>query len=548
MRIETGRLVLLSGLLGLLVGALCVLLRFVLEWCAPLSLWLTGYAPPSTPGEGGLLMAFGEVHWYVLLVLPAAGALYSWLVPALPGAAFSQLVRGYHERGQWPNLATQGRALLGLLIGYFSGLLVGRDSIFLLVGQVGSNLLGRLTSLDTVERRTLVLAGASAALGAVLHAPLAAAVLVAEVLYRRFEFEFEVLMSCVLASIVSYATYGLVFGFAPLLNVNNPQVPSAEQALLYIGVALLVTMVAWALLWACRVLPTSLTDGAWRPAMGAGLGLVMALLAWKVSLHVLGDGLGWYQVGLSGFLTTEGLEGGIWRWVLMALGARLAFGGGVFPSVAAGGLLGVGLGQWLGLDPVVAGLLGAVCFLTVTLNVPVASALLAIAWGGDVMLPVALLAAGIAHLVSGESGIVPGQISSRALSPVHRFSTEGAKISTRRIVSHLATAEVRGENVSNGNEITEDVANKSSPSLPNPTEESPKEPQKELFRRAIPLSWQGVPLKLLALPAEIEVVGLVRAGEVRVPRPEVRLVQDDELILLCVPAAYEALETLWGLS
>lgn len=527
-RLETGRIVVLSVLLGMLVGGLCILLRYLLGLVAPLGMTLTGYAPPGTPGEGGLLMAFGDALPWGLLFLPFVGALYTWLVPAEPGGALSQLVRGYHARGQWAGWQAQLRTLAGTIVGYSSGLLIGRDSAFTVLGQIGTRILGQVTRLDAVEMRTLMLAGAAAGLGAVLHAPLAAAVLIAEVLYRRFEFEFEVLMPCVLASVAAYAVYGLGYGFDPLFSVAGAQVPAFNQVPAYLLLSLAVTLAGWLLLRACRVIPSAWTDGWLRPALGGLFGLITAAIALWSTPAVLGDGTGWTQVGLSGFLDVGASGVGAWRWLLMALGARLAFGGGVLPSVGTGGLLGVGLGSWLGLDPTVSGLVGAVGFLTVTLNVPVGAALLAVAWGGDSVLPVALVAAGIAHVLSGESGIIQGQARSRVSSGVHvnpGFSQlpDSVRFIPRRVPESPVPFDAP-------------VAASSVESAVTPT------PERELYRRAVPGSWRGTRLNLLALPPGVEVVGVVRDGVVRVPRPDLRLTADDELVFLARPDAYAALE------
>lgn len=524
-RLETGRLVVLSVLLGVLVGGLCILLRLGLGVLLELAAPVLGYMPPGTPGEGGLLMAFGEAVPWGLLALPLAGAAYVWLVPREAGDPLAQLVRGYHTRGQWPSTALQLRTLAGTLLGHAAGLLVGRDAPFTVVGQLGTRLLRQATSLDAVETRTLTLAGAAAALGAVLHAPLAAAVLIAEVLYRRFEFEFEVLMPCVLAAVAGYAVYGAAFGFTPLFSVEALQVPSLTQLPAFLGVALAVTAAGWASLLACRVLPEEWTQGKWRPVLGGAFGLLTAAVALWSTPAVLGDGAGWTQLGLAGFLGPEGLGWGAWRWVLLALGARLAFGGGVLPSVGVGGLLGTGLGTALGTDPAVATLVGAVAFLTVTLNVPVAAALLAVAWGGDALLPAALLTAGLAHLVSGESGLLPSQARSRAASGVHAgvpLLPDGVRFIPRRASTPgtpLHPPAPGGEG--------------------NP---APLTSERELYRRAVPPSWQGARVSVLALPPGVEVVGLVRDGTVRVPRPETRLTAEDELVFLARPDAYAALE------
>ncbi|WP_019584802.1 chloride channel protein [Deinococcus apachensis] len=528
-RLETGRLVVLSVLLGLLVGGLCVGLRLALNALLDLASQVIGYAPPGTPGEGGLLMAFGEALPWGLLVLPLVGAAYAWLVPRDAGDPLTQLVRGYHTRGLGPGLTVQARTLAGTLLGHAGGLLVGRDAPFTALGGLGTRLLRQATRLDAVETRTLTLAGAAAGLGAVLHAPLAAAVLIAEVLYRRFEFEFEVLMPCVLAAVSGYAVYGLAFGFSPLFSVEVLPVPASPQLPAFLGVALAVTLAGWVSLFACRVIPERWTDGPWRPVAGALFGGLTAALAFWSTPAVLGDGAGWVQLGLSGFLGSDALLAGGWRWLLLAVGARLAFGGGVLPSVGVGGLLGAGLGAALGVDPAVATLVGAVAFLTVTLNVPVAAALFAVAWGGDALLPVALLTAGLAHLLSGESGLLPGQVRSRAASAVHTGPSlpllpEGVRFVARRLPAGAPGTPL-------------------DPVLPegegSPT---PLASEQELYRRGVPSSWQGARLSVLSLPPGVEVVGVIRDGTVRVPRPELRLTAEDELVFLARPDAYAALE------
>ncbi|WP_027460901.1 chloride channel protein [Deinococcus murrayi] len=528
-RLETGRLVVLSALLGGLVGALCVGLRLVLEQVLEAGAWLTGFSPPGTPGEGGLLMAFGEALPWGLLALPLVGVAYVWLVGREDGDPLNQLVRGAHTRGDTPSLPTQLRTLVATLLGHGAGLLVGRDAPYTVLGGLGARLLGRATRLDAVETRSLTLAGAAAGLGAVLHAPLAAAVLVAEVLYRRFEFEFEVLMPCVLASVAAYAVYGLAFGFLPLLSVPEVGVPTLAGVGPLAGVALGVTLAGWAALLVCRTVPDDWTRGWARLALGGAFGWLTAAIAWWGTPGVLGDGSGWVQVGLSGFLGQGALGEGAWRWLLLALGARLAFGGGVLPSVGVGGLLGVGLGSLLGADPTLAALVGIVAFVTVTLNAPLAAALLAVAWGGDALLPAALLTAGLAHALSGETGLLPAQVRSRAQSsaPLPVLLPGAGAVTIRRAPAppaplrplHAAPEEAA---VGGG--------------LP------PLESEQELYRRPVPRSWAGARLSVLSLPPGVEVVGVVRGGTVRVPRPQMRLTAEDELVFLARPDAYAALE------
>ncbi|WP_420596633.1 chloride channel protein [Deinococcus sp.] len=508
-RLETGRLVLYSLLAGVLVGVLGTLLRLTLTQVVKLGGLLTGYSPPGTPGEGGLLMAFGDTLPVGLLGLPLVAVLAAWLTRASPSDPLSEIVTAYHRRGG-TRLDTQLRLLTASLLGYGVGLPIGRDASFTALGGASSRLLSRLTRLSVAEDRTLTLASVAAALGLVLHAPLAAAVLMAEVLYRRFEFEFEVLMPCVLAAVSGYAVYGLAFGFSPLFDVPAVQVPSALQLPLYAAIALATTLAAWVGVWLSRLWPQRWLGG-WVRLVWAGLfGLAVAAVAYLATPSVLTGGAGWAQLSLSGFLGSEALTDGGWKWLLLALGVRLGFGGGVLPSIATGALIGVGLNATLPgpLDPAVCALVGAVAYLTVTLNTPVAATLLAAAWGTDALLPAALISSSLAHLLSGQLGYVDGQLSDRRAAEMQVITPT---------TTILAAA-------------------------------PPPSSQEALYRVEVPLSWLGARLQLVSLPAGAQVVGLERGESVLSATPELKLQSGDVLDIVATNAAFEALRELLNLG
>ena len=528
-RLETGRLVVLSVLLGALVGGLCIVLRLTLDALIAFAVRLTDYAPPGTTGEGGLMMAFGTAAHWGLITLPLAAIAYAALVRPGEGDPLTQLVRGYHQRGQWAPVPTQLRTLAGSLVAHSSGLLLGRDAPFTMTGMLGARLMQRVTRLDSVELRTLTLAGAAAGLGAVLHAPLAAAVLIAEVLYRRFEFEFEVVMPCLLAAVAGTAVYGLAFGFTPLLTFPDVQVPAAAQLPAFALVGLGATLLGWLALLSCSALPASVLQGWRRLAFEGAVGLLTAVVAQRLTPSVLGDGLGWLQLGAGGFVA-DGAEQAAWRWVLLALGLHVALGGGVLPSVGVGGLLGVGMANLLGVDPAVAAMVGAAAFLTVTLNVPLAATLLAVTWGGEALLPVTLAACSVAHLLSGTRGLIESQVRARRDSGVHAATPAWLPDTVRYISRRPVDAPA----------VPYDAAAPAAPldadALPPPSSD------RELYRRVVPASWRGARLGVVTLPPGVEVVGIVRDGSVRLPRPDLRLTATDELVFLARPDAYTALE------
>lgn len=514
-RWQNARLVLLSVAGGLLVGLLAVGLRLALAVLTRAGSVLTGYAPPGLLGEGGLLMSFGTPDNLGLWLLPVLGALYVWLLPR-DGEALNQMVRvGLGKRSdadeRWA-LSSEMQTLGAAALATSGGLLVGRDAAFAALGRLGTRLLSLWTRLSPGEHRTLVLAGTATGLGAVLHAPLAAAVLVAEVLYRRFEFEYEVLMSCVLAAVTGYAVYGLVFGFQPLFTPPRLEEVGLPEAMTALAVTLAATAAAWFSLRFSERVPRP-QHPAESIAAGATFGALTAVLILLVGPQMLGDGSGWLSLGLSDMLGgSAALAVAGWRWLLLTLGVILAFGAGILPGVAIGGLLGAGLGGLLGGDPALGTLLGAATFITVTHNIPVAATLLAVAWGGDSVLPAALLATGLAHMLSGEVGQLPAQVASRSK---RSDEADAAALVMAEVSRRVPADQVAGA-----------------------------ETERQLYRRAVPGSWGGVAVGQLALPPSVEVLGVVRDGAIVLPRRSLRLLRGDEVLLLARPDAYAALDAL----
>lgn len=498
-RIETGRLVLYSLVAGALAGLLGCALRWALQYTLGWGSLLSGYSPPGTAGEGGLLMAFGEAQPYGLLALPPLAVISSWLTRHSAADPLSEAVSSYHRRaslGFWPQL----KQLAGQVLSYSAGLPTGRDSVYTALGSLSATLLGRLLSLSRAEERSLTLACSAAALGLALHAPLAAAVLIAEVLYRRFEFEFEVLLPALLASVSAYVVYELVYGASPLFALPVMQVPGAVQLPLYALLGLLAATAAWLNTWAEQLWPQRWLSGWPRYLWAASLGGIVAAAAAFVTPSVLG-GAGWMQLGLSGFLGPEALGYAAWKWLLLALGVRLGFGGGVLPSAVTGALLGVGM-QALMPQPLDSGVCALVCaaaYLSVTLNIPVAATLLVAAWGGDSLLPTAFIAAGLGHVISGQLSFVSGQKRDRLNADMERLIPQ----------STILSAPLAAEDAL-------------------------------LYRVAAPPAWQGLLLSDLPLPAGAELVALERGQDILLPASQ-HLQEGDILDIVASEDAFSRL-------
>ena len=72
------------------------------------------------------------------------------------------------------------------------------------------------------DRRLLLLAGGSAGVGAMFHAPLGGALFMPEVLYRKSDLEADAIIPCIISSIFAYATFTTISSEGPPLGEALP--------------------------------------------------------------------------------------------------------------------------------------------------------------------------------------------------------------------------------------------------------------------------------------------------------------------------------------
>ena len=213
-----GRLVLLSMLVGVVAGFGALAFNFVLNGASDLFMArAVGYELPQSGAEGVTKMPAEPARRRLLFVVPAFGGLLAGLLvyslaPEAEGHGTDAMIDAFHHkrgliRKRVPIIKTIASALT---IG--SGGSAGREGPIAQVGAGFGSALATWLKAGDRERRTLLLAGAGAGIGAVFRAPLGGALFAVEVLYRDMEFEGAALVPCFVASIVSYSIYCEVSG------------------------------------------------------------------------------------------------------------------------------------------------------------------------------------------------------------------------------------------------------------------------------------------------------------------------------------------------
>lgn len=389
-----------------------------------------------------------EILFFPVLGGLASGVFVQGLLRIPPAHGTNQLVLAFHRRdGVLPLRGPAARALacVGVIA---SGGSAGPEGPIAGLGAAIGSSLGRALELTPRARRTLLVAGCAAGVGAIFRCPLGGALFACSILYRRPELEGSALVAAFIASAVGYATFTSFTGFGGFLLEDADRLAFASALELPVYVALGVACGLTAILLSelmkrtesafagLRAVPLWL-----RPALG---GLAAGALACALPQVMDGE----YRViqnALDGSFFA-GTSHGPATWV--ALLAALVLGKTVATaftvgSGAAGGVLGPSL--WIG--GAVGALLGAAAealapgalppgvrsalipvgmggVLAGALRTPIAAIVMVMEMTGGYGLIVPLMIVCIsAYLVGARFGLIEEQVPGVADSPAHAGDT-----------------------------------------------------------------------------------------------------------------------------
>jgi CIC family chloride channel protein len=476
-----GRALLHAGLVGVIAGVVGAAFFAALEMGQRLALEeLAGFTILRAYGESVVSPARPAVFRpLVLAILPALGGLASgvltaWLAPEAAGGGGDATIEAYHRGGviRWRVIPVKAIASICALSSGGSG---GREGPTMQIGAAIGAAVARVLPTSRAERRVLLVAGIAAGISAVFRAPLGAALLATEMLYRD-DFEADALVPSIFASVVAYSIVITLFGETRLFGAL-PRFPFTPAhlplyALLALAVALAAIVFARSLRAAQRGFSRLPVPPWMRPAVGGlamgAVGTTMAL--WMLanqragagSFGVFGGGYGALQVAMSGapWLTGSAAVGLLLLGAVAKIAASaLTIGSGASagdfaPSLVIGGLVGAAFGvaarTLLGdasIQPAAFALVGMGTFYGGIAHTPLSALVLVAELAGsyDLLVPM-MLAIGIAYVALRKVTLYPAQVASRLASPIHRGPQADASmmeaVSRRAAKDLLAPAEL----------------------------------------------------------------------------------------------------------
>lgn len=453
------RIVALYGVLGALAGLIAVGFSVSVEWASQhiLAQW-TGIHPlnpgASTAGQAAVELTWPEGRRWFVVVVPALGALLAGLLcarvaPETMGGGINHVIAAYHRfRG-----IIRARVIViksvatALVVG--SGGSAGLEGPIAQIGAGVGALLSNRLKLTISERRILTVAGMAAGIGAIFHAPMAAALFAAEILYSELDLEYEVLVASIIASTVSYGVYGAMHNWSALFVFPPVVFDSPLQLVPYTVLAAVLAVGAAGFVFTMRLVSAKVGNSTafplWiRPAIGAlGVG-VMGL--WIP--QVLGTGYGIIELAVYGKLSVGVLLMlAVAKSVATALTVGSGGSGGDFaPALVIGAALGGAVGTlsadvapYLNIDVAAFVVVGMAGFFAAVSSTLLATVIMVSEVVGSyhLLVPSAWVCL-IAWLLSKRSRLFSEQVPTRMDAPAQLSDMMGAVLLRMRVSEALS--------------------------------------------------------------------------------------------------------------
>jgi CIC family chloride channel protein len=388
--------------------------------------------------------------FFVLPLAMVAGGLATGLLiwkaaPEIEGHGTDQSIRAFHRGRGAIRYRVPPLKFLASVFTLGTGGSGGREGPTAQIGSGLGSFLVRPLGLSAQERRVAAMAGVGAGIGAIFKAPFGAALLSSEILYMS-DFEPEVIMPSIIASVISYSIFGSFDGFGPEFAT-----PGVGWSPLQLPVFALLGLVAGLLgiLYVVMFYRTRHWFGGlglpvWaRPAVGAGLagGMIVGLYyllpqeRHLVAVGAVGIGYGvvqWllFQGHLALFVLL--LVAGLILVKMVATSLTVGSGGsaGLFgPAIVIGALLGFSVVSFVDLaipalatpgDVTAFAVIGMMAFFGSVSKAPIATILMVVEMtGSEALLVPAMVAIFIGFYIAGRHHLYQEQVANRLASPAH---------------------------------------------------------------------------------------------------------------------------------
>jgi CIC family chloride channel protein len=453
--LDFGTLLILCAAVGVIAGLGAAAFQLLLALAKHHFLdGLAGYRPTGPLGEVPIFPDGARpFSRFILLFLPAAGGLLGGilvylLAPEAEGHGTDAAIDAYHHKDGGIRARVPFVKAIASALTMGTGGSAGREGPIAQIGAGLGSTLARWLGLSARQRRTIMVAGMGAGIGAIFRAPLAGALFAAEVLYREMDLESEVVAPAILCSIISYSTFGSIFGWHALFETPAFRFRTPVELGPYLVLGLVVAMGGRTypiVFYRIRDWFRNMAMPPWlKPAVGG-------LLVGAIGLFIpdaLSTGFGVVQgafIGQGTVLTL--LAVALAKMLTTSLTVGSGGSGGVFgPAVVIGGALGGAVGvlfhDWqpsLVPEPGAFAMVGMAGFFSAAAHVPISTVIMVSEMTGNYHLLVpTMFVCTLGFLLVRRHTIYEKQLPARTASPAHQRSIVRTMLERTTVADILA--------------------------------------------------------------------------------------------------------------
>ena len=380
----------------------------------------------------------------LIIFLPAAGGLICGLIiyffcREAEGTGTDEMINAFHNKEGKINTRVPFYKSLATIFTLSSGGSGGKEGP---ISQIGAGIgvsIANLAGAGPRGRRTLMLSGTAAGLGAAFKTPLGGALTAVEMVYKK-DIESDALIPCFISSVTAYLVYVAYAGTEPLLSITEKESFHFTEIGFYLLLGVLCYLFGFLFIKgfndASRFIRKIKIPSWLKPALGGLLTGIIALFFFEIS----GTGHLYLQNVISGNLPHFFLQKGLLFTILSVLIVALlkivattitiGSGGsaGIFgPSLFIGAMLGAAVGviaKFFLNNPEVTVVtymvVGMGAFYAGVANAPIAGIIMICEMTGSyALLPPVIIVSIFTFILSRQISFYKNQVDDRFSSPAH---------------------------------------------------------------------------------------------------------------------------------
>lgn len=237
--VNTRTIYVYSIVIGLLAGLGAVVFNDLLHLATDLT--MNTWAQLTVPQPHGEITdvpaATGPPRRWLIVLMPVIGGLVSGLLvktfaPEAEGTGTDGYIDAFHNKGGVMRARVPLVKSLATLATLASGGSAGKEGPTAQIGAGIGSALGGAIQMGARARRTLMVAGAAAGLGAIFRAPLGGALTAVEVLYKE-DLETDALTPAILGSVTAYTVFCSIKGFDHVFAFEHDMFHAPAELLFY---------------------------------------------------------------------------------------------------------------------------------------------------------------------------------------------------------------------------------------------------------------------------------------------------------------------------